>query len=283
MHRSAPHHLLAVLALCAGVAQGSIFSQYTLDGPAATDTYGLTSSGKDIALGSGADAVCGQSYHMLAGDFINLAASNGAPTGNVDFSMAGHVKPVVFGGRGLFTIGATNRDDDGQTGNWGAWVWVDSTGLIGFRTLRVKRTSTTALRIGEWAHIMLTYTAAEGTMGRMRLWVDGVVVLTVAMTMDLRQNSKYGGMAIGEYHLGGSHWGRAGEYFVDHVSFANYAFTNMDEAVSPCTTTAPPTSVPPVPTTAVPPTPVPSTPIPLPSGHRTGHPQGTSTSPWLVM
>ena len=233
-------HVAAVLALCAG-AQGSIYSQYTLDGPTATDTYGLTSSGKQIALGSGADAVCGQSYHMLSGDFINLGASNGAPTGNVDFSMAGHVKPVSFGGRALFAIGATFKDTDGSRGPWGAWVWVDGTGRVGVRTLVTWAMSSATLRIGEWAHVMLTYTAASTTL---RLWVDGQVVLEEQVAMDLRQNSRYGGMAIGEYHLGGSPWGRGGEFFVDHVSFANSAITDVADAMAPCVVTVAPTPVP---------------------------------------
>ena len=67
----------------------------------------------------------------------------------------------------------------------------------------------------------------------LRLWVDGVLALSHEVTMDLRKNSRYGGMAIGEFHLGGSPWGRGGEYFMDHVSFANEVLS-VAEARAPC-------------------------------------------------
>ena len=222
-------HYLAPLLLCA-TAHGAIYSQYSLDGPTVTDTFGLTNSDKEILLGSGDNAVCGSSYHMKAGDFINLGSSNGAPTGNVDFSVGAYVKPVTLANRALFAIGGNFKDNDGSVGNWGAWVLVDSKGALSVRTLRLNQKSSATIVVGKWSQVLLTYTATETVL---RLWVDGVLALSHEVTMDLRKNSRYGGMAIGEFHLGGSPWGRGGEYFMDHVSFANTVLTSTD-ARAPC-------------------------------------------------
>ena len=222
-------HYLAPLLLCA-TAHGAIYSQYSLDGPTVTDAFGLTNSTKEILLGSGDNAVCGSSYHMKAGDFVSLGSSNGAPTGNVDFSVGGYVKPVTLAQRALFAIGGNFKDDDGATGNWGAWVLVDSKGALSVRTLKLNQKSSATIVVGKWSQVLLTYTASE-TM--LRLWVDGVLALSHEVTMDLRKNSRYGGMAIGEFHLGGSPWGRGGEYFMDHVSFANTVLS-VAEAEASC-------------------------------------------------
>ena len=269
---------MALLALCVGLAQGSIYSQYTLDGPEVTDTFGRTSTTKKLALGSGSNAVCGKSYHMRSGDFITLKEGNGAPTGNVDFSIAGYVKPVTMtrNGRTLLTLGGTDRAQDRSRGNWGAWVMVDRYGRLSVRTPLIRVRSSGKVVVGVWHQVVLTYTAAE-TM--LRLWVDGKLVLSKRATMDLQQSSRYGGMAIGEYHLGGTRMSRDGEFFVDHVSFADHVMTPQ-EARAPClgvtvavteaprtgapATSAPATRAPPRPTqppaTSAPATPRTSTP-----------------------
>ena len=254
-----------------------IYSQYSLDGPTVTDTFGLTNSTKEIVLGSGDNAVCGSSYHMKAGDFINLGSSNGAPTGNVDFSVGGYVKPVTLAQRALFAIGGNFKDNDGSVGNWGAWVLVDSKGALSVRTLKLNQKSSATIVVGKWSQVLLTYTASE-TM--LRLWVDGVLALSHEVTMDLRKNSRYGGMAIGEFHLGGSPWGRGGEYFMDHVSFANTVLASTD-ARAPClsyTSNARPTSAPPTsaPTTDTPSTSAPLTPAPLTDAPATSVPPSSA-------
>ena len=231
---------MALLALCVGLVQGSIYSQYTLDGPEVTDTFGRTSTTKKLALGSGSNAVCGKSYHMRSLDFISLKEGNGAPTENVDFSIAGYVKPVSLSGeRTLFTLGGTDRASDRSRDNWGAWVMVDSSGGLSVRTPLIRVTSSGKVVVGVWHQVVLTYTAAE-TM--LRLWVDGELVLSKSATMDLQQSSRYGGMAIGEYHLGGTKMSRFGEFYVDHVSFADHVMTPQ-EARAPCLGGAPVTDV----------------------------------------
>ena len=262
---------MALLALCVGLVQGSIYSQYTLDGPEVTDTFGRTSTTKKLALGSGSNAVCGKSYHMRSGDFISLKEGNGAPTGNVDFSIAGYVKPVTMTRRGrtLFTLGGTDRAQDGTRGNWGAWVVVDRYGRLSVRTPLFGKRASAKLAVGVWHQVVLTYTAAE-TM--LRLWVDDKLVLSKRATMDLQQSSRYGGMAIGEFHLGGTRRSRDGEFFVDHVSFADHVMTPQ-EARAPClgetetgapATNTPRTSVPATeaPRTSAPPTQAPRTSVP---------------------
>ena len=259
---------MALLALCVGLVQGSIYSQYTLDGPEVTDTFGRTSTTKKLVLGSGDNAVCGKSYHMLNGDFISLKEGNGAPTGNVDFSIAGYVKPVGVmsrGSRTLFTLGGTDRARDRTRGNWGAWVMVGSRGHLSVRTPLFRARSSAKLETGVWHQVVLTYTAAE-TM--LRLWVDGEVVLSKRATMDLHRSSRYGGMAIGEFHLGGTKMSRGGEFFVDHVSFADHVMTPQ-EARAPCLqdTGAPATKAPrtSAPDTLAPETEVPRTSTPVTS------------------
>ena len=252
-----------------------IYSQYSLDGPTVTDKFGLTNSDKKILLGSGDNAVCGSSYHMKANDFITLGSSNGAPTGNVDFSVGGYVKPVTLANRALFAIGGNFKDTDGSVGNWGAWVMVDSKGSLSVRTLKLNQKSSATIVVGKWSQVLLTYTASETVL---RLWVDGVLALSHEVTMDLRKNSRYGGMAIGEYHLGGSPWGRGGEYFMDHVSFSKFVMTEKD-ARAPCLN-APPTSAPPTPApaTSAPPTSAPPTSAPPTSAPPTSAPP-TSAPP----
>ena len=68
---------MALLALCVELVQGSIYSQYTLDGPEVTDTFGRTSTTKKLALGSGDNAVCGKSYHMLNGLYQSEGGERG--------------------------------------------------------------------------------------------------------------------------------------------------------------------------------------------------------------
>ena len=257
---------MALLALCVGLVQGSIYSQYTLDGPEVTDTFGRTSTTKKLALGSGNNAVCGKSYHMRSLDFISLKEGNGAPTGNVDFSIAGYVKPVVLSrDRTLFTLGGTDRASDWSRDNWGAWVMVDSSGGLSVRTPLIRVRSSGKVVVGVWHQVVLTYTAAE-TM--LRLWVDGELVLSKSATMDLQQSSRYGGMAIGEYHLGGTKMSRFGEFYVDHVSFADHVMTPQ-EARAPCLGGAPVTEAP---STSAPDTEAPRTEPPRTSAPPTSHP-----------
>ena len=266
---------MALLALCVGLVQGSIYSQYTLDGPEVTDTFGRTSTTKKLALGSGSNAVCGKSYHMRSGDFISLKEGNGAPTGNVDFSIAGYVKPVVLSKeRTLFTLGGTDRASDRSRDNWGAWVMVDSSGGLSVRTPLIRVRSSGKVVVGVWHQVVLTYTAAE-TM--LRLWVDDKLVLSESATMDLQQSSRYGGMAIGEYHLGGSKKSRFGEFFVDQVSFADHVMTPQ-EARAPCLGGGAPVTEVPSTSAPAPATEAPQTEPPRTSAPRTNSPP-TSAPP----
>ena len=273
--------LTFVVLLCTTLVQASIYSQYPLDGPTVIDTYAQTSSSKVIALGTGVDKMCatGASYHVLPSDFINLKASNGAPTGNSDFSTAGYVKAVEYGKRAFFTIGGTDKEGNVR-GNWGAWVYADNQGDVSVVSGGFSFATGTRMVLDRWYHFVLTYSASASEMN---LWVDGVVVLTESVVMDLKQNSRYGGMAIGEYHLGGSPFARHGEYYIDHVTFADHVM-EVSEAWAPCITHAPPTDAPPtkVPETAVPtlspPTPAPDTSAPLTSAPPTSAPP-TSAPP----
>eukprot|EP01061_Rhynchopus_euleeides_P042917 TRINITY_DN7486_c0_g1_i2.p1 TRINITY_DN7486_c0_g1~~TRINITY_DN7486_c0_g1_i2.p1 ORF type:complete len:377 (+),score=109.73 TRINITY_DN7486_c0_g1_i2:103-1131(+) len=176
------------------------------------------------------DSVCGSSWKMLAQQYVSLQTGNGAPVGNVDFSLALYVKPIVLGGRALITIGATDKDTGGATGPWGVWVLVAANGKLSLKGLTFTHTTDATLSVGVWSFIVLTYSAATTTLV---LYVDCKPVKTAVQALDLRVKSKYGGMGIGEMHFGGTNKARAGEWWVDHVSFADSNVGDDLDAVKP--------------------------------------------------